>query len=139
FRETLASNGSFVASGPAALALKSEDYDRFAQLLQDIQRAYGRDNSFALGAMTTPEMFSYASQDLAERAKTGTRNEVSGVNLLQGDLSEAWHEAGSDYATLAMRFTLIPGIVPQGNGPIVSADGKSPVEVTEAWTFRRDD
>jgi predicted lipid-binding transport protein (Tim44 family) len=56
--------------------------------------------------MTTPEMLSYFSQDLTENAKKGVRNEVSGAKLLQGDLAEAWHEAGSDYATVAMRYSL---------------------------------
>lgn len=140
FRQTLASNGGFAAGGgPSALAIGSADYDRFEELLQDIQRAYGRDNSFALGAMTTPEMFSYASQDLAENAKTGVRNELSGVNLLQGDLSEAWHETGSDYATMAMRYDLIPVVAQQGSGRATSGVRIASEEVTELWTFRRDD
>ena len=84
-------------------------------------------------------MFSYFSKDLAENAKKGLRNEVSGVKLLQGDLSEAWHEAGSDYATVAMRFSLVDATVDRASGRVISGDLVAPQEATEIWTFRRDD
>ena len=89
--------------------------------------------------MTTPEMLSYFSQDLADNAKQGLRNEVSDVKLLQGDLSEAWREGGSDYATVAMRFSMIDATLDRANGRVVSGDRTRPTEATELWTFRRDD
>ena len=67
------------------------------------------------------------------------RNEVSDVKLLQGDLSEAWREKGSEYATVAMRFSLIDAIVDRATGCVVSGDRTCPTEATELWTFRRDD
>jgi predicted lipid-binding transport protein (Tim44 family) len=139
FRQTLASNGGSAASGTPALAIGPRDYDAFERLLREIQNAYGRENTDALGAMTTPEMFSYFSQDLAENAKNGQRNELSGVKLLQGDLSEAWREAGSDYATVAMRYSLVDAMIERATDSVVSGDRVAPREVTEVWTFRRDD
>lgn len=139
FRQMLASNGGSAASRTPALAIAPEDYDAFERLLGEIQTAYGHENSDALGAMTTPEMFSYFSQDLAENAKKGVRNEVSGAKLLQGDLAEAWHEAGSDYATVAMRYSLVDAVVDRATGTVISGDPAAPKEVTEVWTFRRDD
>ena len=139
FRQTLATTGIVASSGPSALTIGPEDYDAFERLLREIQSAYGRENTDALGAMTTPEMLSYLSQDLAENAKKGVRNELSGAKLLQGDLSEAWHEAGSDYATVAMRFSLVDAVVDRATGRVVSGDRAAPQEVTEVWTFRRDD
>jgi predicted lipid-binding transport protein (Tim44 family) len=139
FRQTLATTGSVAGSGPSALTIGPEDYDAFERLLREIQSAYGRENTDALGAMTTPEMLSYFSQDLAENAKKSVRNELSGAKLLQGDLSEAWHEAGSDYATVAMRFSLVDAVVDRATGRVVSGDRAAPQEVTEVWTFRRDD
>ena len=139
FRQTLASNGGSAASGTPVLAIGSRDYDAFERLLREIQNAYGRENTDALGAMTTPEMFSYFSQDLAENAKNGQRNELSGVKLLRGDLSEAWHEPGSDYATVAMRYSLVDAMVDRATGSVISGDRVAPQEVTEVWTFRRDD
>jgi predicted lipid-binding transport protein (Tim44 family) len=139
FRQTLASNGGSAASGTPALAIGPRDYDAFERLLREIQNAYGRENTEALGAMTTPEMFSYFSQDLAENARNGRRNELSGVKLLQGDLSEAWREAGSDYATVAMRYSLVDAMIERATDSVVSGDRVAPREVTEVWTFRRDD
>lgn len=138
-RQTVASNGGAAASGSPALAIEAADYDAFGKLLGDIQGAYGREDTDALGAMTTPEMLSYFSQDLAENAKRGLHNEVSDVKLLQGDLSEAWRETGSDYATVAMRFSLVDATVDRATGKVVSGDRTVPGEVTEVWTFRRDD
>ena len=86
--------GGVAGSGPSALTIGPEDYDAFEKLLREIQAAYGRENTEALGAMTTPEMLSYFSQDLAENAKKGVRNELSDAKLLQGDLSEAWQRSG---------------------------------------------
>jgi predicted lipid-binding transport protein (Tim44 family) len=123
--------------GPAARRVGS--YDVFEKLLREIQAAYGQENTDALGTMTTPEMFSYFSQDLAENAKKGVRNDVSGAKLLQGDLAEAWHEAGSDYATVAMRYSLVDAMVDGATGRVISGDPAAPQEVTEVWTFRRDD
>jgi predicted lipid-binding transport protein (Tim44 family) len=84
-------------------------------------------------------MLSYFSQDLAENTKQGVHNEVSGVKLLQGDLSEAWRENGLEYATVAMRFSIIDAMVDRANGRVVSGDRTRPTEATELWTFRRDD
>jgi predicted lipid-binding transport protein (Tim44 family) len=89
--------------------------------------------------MTTPEMLSYFAKDLSDNAKQGVRNEVSDVKLLQGDLSEAWREEGTEYATVAMRFSLVDATVDRATGQVVSGDPSRPTEATELWTFRRDD
>ena len=137
-RQSLASNGSAAASG-AALTIGQDDLDTFERLLGEIQTAYGRADTDRLGDMTTPEMLSYFSQDLADGAKQGVRNEISDVKLLQGDVSEAWREDGSEYATLAMRFALIDATIDKATGRVVAGDRTRPTEATEIWTFRRDD
>jgi predicted lipid-binding transport protein (Tim44 family) len=134
--QSFASNGS---NTPSTLAIGQTDLDTFEKLLGDIQTAYGREDVEQLGAKTTPEMLSYFSQDLSDNAKKGVHNEVSGVKLVQGDLSEAWRENGSDYATVEMRFSLIDAIVDRATGQVISGDRTRPTEATELWTFRRDD
>ena len=67
-------------------------------------------------------MLSYFSQELADNAQQGIRNEVSDVKLLQGDLSEAWRENGSEYATVAMRFSLVDATVDRASGRVVSGN-----------------
>ena len=136
--QTLASNGSVPASA-AVLKIGSSDLDSFERLLGEIQTAYGREDIDKLGAMTTPEVLAQFSQDISDNAKQGVRNEISDVKLLQGDLSEAWRESGSDYATVAMRFSLVDTTVDRATGNVVSGDRNGATEATELWTFRRDD
>ena len=144
-RDTLAQSGLARASATSAgvsepaLTIGGDDFDSFERLLGDVQTAYGREDVDKLGAITTPEMLSYFSEELSDNAKQGLRNEVSGVKLLQGDLAEAWRDNGSDYATVAMRYSLIDATVERATGHVVSGDLTHSTEATELWTFRRDD
>jgi len=124
---------------PAALAISQTDLDSFERLLGEIHTAYGLEDVDKLGAMTTPEMLSYFSQELSDSAKQGLRNEISDVKLLQGDVAEAWREDGSDYATVAMRYSLIDATIERETGRVVSGDRSRSTEAIELWTFRRDD
>ena len=136
--QVLGSTGDAVRSA-AAPKIAPEDLDAFERLLGDIQTAVSRRDIDELGSMTTPEMLSYFSEELANNAKRGVRNEISNVKLLQGDVSEAWRENGSDYATVAVCFSLVDSIVDEANGRLGSGDRTRPTEATELWTFRRDD
>lgn len=126
-------------SGPAIAELKVQqaDFDDFERLLGEIQAAYGRNDVKALETRTTPEMLSYFSEQLHDNARRGVRNEVSVVKLLQGDLAEAWREDNQDYATVAMRFSLIDVTVDQDTDRVVDGSRTEPQEVTEVWTFVR--
>jgi predicted lipid-binding transport protein (Tim44 family) len=135
-REALALNGASASSAPT---IGPADYNAFEKLLGNTQSAYGREDTETLGALTTPEMLSYFSQDLAENAKKGVRNEVAGVKLIEGDLAESWREAGTDYATVALRYSLIDAMIDRATGRVISGDRGAPRDVTEVWTFRRDD
>jgi predicted lipid-binding transport protein (Tim44 family) len=129
------------AAGSAAPAQRSDDvgignadYDAFERLLGEIQTAYSNEDLTTLRARATPEMVSYFSEDLAQNAGRGVVNRVSDVKLLQGDLAEAWREGGTEYATVAMRFSLNDTMVERASGRIVEG---GPQEVVESWTFRR--
>ena len=95
------------AAGPPPIQIGPQDYQAFEQLLQDIQAAWSRQDLNALRALVTPEMLSYFAEQLAEQASRGVRNEVTDVRLLQGDLAQAWREGNREYATVAMRFSMI--------------------------------
>jgi predicted lipid-binding transport protein (Tim44 family) len=126
------------ASAVTAVPIKIEpaDFDAFEQLLGEIQTAYGAGDLGTLRARATPEMLSYFSDDLARNTARGVVNEVSGVKLLQGDLSEAWREGDTDYASVAMRFSAIDRFIDRASGRIVEGSD-SPAEATEVWTFLR--
>jgi predicted lipid-binding transport protein (Tim44 family) len=132
--------GMFGGGGNAApagepLTIAKEDYDAFERLLEDVQAAYSAEDLNALRREVTPEMLSYFSEELADHASRGVINRVTDVKLLQGDLSEAWSEGNTDYATVAMHFGLTDSLVDRASGKTV--EGGSPGEVTELWTFMR--
>ncbi len=116
------------------VGIGTADYDAFERLLGEIQAAYSKEDLTALRARTTPEMVSYFSEDLAQNGGRGVVNRISDVKLLQGDLAEAWREGGTEYATVAMRFSLNDTIVERATGRVVEG---GPQEVRESWTFRR--
>jgi predicted lipid-binding transport protein (Tim44 family) len=63
-------------------------------------------------------------------------NKVTDVKLLQGDLAEAWREGETDYASVAMRFSLVDKTVERASGRVVEGNDH-PTEATEVWTFLR--
>ena len=125
-------------SGPSdQIGIAPADYDAFEHLLSETQAAYSNEDINALRARVTPEMLSYFAEDLAQNASRGVVNRVSDVKLLQGDLAEAWREGNTDYATVAMKFSLIDKMVDRATGRVVEGDDH-PQAATEVWTFRRE-
>jgi predicted lipid-binding transport protein (Tim44 family) len=124
--------GSAPADEPIELA--PADFDAFEKLLTEIQTAYGKEDLGALRLLMTPEELSYFSDELAQNASRGVVNQISDVKLLQGDLSEAWHEGQDEYATVAMRYSLNDKMVDRASGRVVE---EQPSEAREFWTFRR--
>jgi predicted lipid-binding transport protein (Tim44 family) len=128
--------GSGGTAGPPPIQIGPQDYQAFEQLLQAIQAAWSRHDLNALRALVTPEMLSYFGEQLAEQASQGVRNEVTDVRLLQGDLSQAWSEGSREYATVAMRFSMID-VTRDTSGRIVDGSPSEHVTATELWTFVR--
>ncbi|WP_342361318.1 Tim44 domain-containing protein [Terrarubrum flagellatum] len=130
------------AMGPAGgsqpnIEITSQDYDAFQRALTVIQTAYGREDVATLRMQATPEMAAYFEQDLADNRAKGVLNRIGDVTLIKGDLSEAWQEPDAQYATVAMRYSIVDATVERGTGRVVSGDLNRPQEVTELWTFRR--
>jgi predicted lipid-binding transport protein (Tim44 family) len=111
--------------------------DAFEQRLGHIQKSYGAEDMSAMRALATPEMASYFAAEIEATARKGQVNRLSAVTLLQGDLAEAWREPESEYASVAMRFSLIDTMVDRATGKIVSGDPVTPQVSTEIWTFAR--
>lgn len=128
--------GGGAPSGLAPIAITSSDYQQFDRLLHDIQAAWSAQNLHALQSMATPEMVSYFAEQMADQASRGVRNVVSDVRLEQGDLAEAWAEHGREYATVAMRFSMID-VTRDSTGRVVDGDLAVPTQATELWTFVR--
>ena len=122
------------APGTDEVGLTPDDFNAFEKLLGDIQAAYSAEDIGRLRTLATPEVVSYFSEDLAENASKGVINRVSNVKLEQGDLSEAWREGDTDYATVAIRYSLVDEMVDRNSGRVVQG---GPDEAREVWTFRR--
>jgi predicted lipid-binding transport protein (Tim44 family) len=132
--------GGGAASGPppgAAVQIGPADFTAFERLLGEIQTAYGNEDLGALRARVTPEMLSYFAEELAANTSRGVVNRVSDVRLVQGDLAEAWREGNVDYASVAMRFSLIDATVERASGRVVAGSATQPTQASELWTFMR--
>ena len=128
--------GFGLGSSSAPLQIQPADYEAFERLLVDIQTAYSNEDMNKLRTLTTPEMATFFNEDIQQNRQRGQVNKVSGTKLLQGDLSEAWREGDTDYASVAMRFSMVDRYVDIASGRLISGS-EQPVEVTEVWTFVR--
>jgi predicted lipid-binding transport protein (Tim44 family) len=128
--------GAARESGHDEVGITPQDFDAFESLLTDVQTAYGREDLGVLRSRLTPEMLSYFSEELSANASRGIENQISNVKLEQGDLAEAWREGDMEYATVAMRYSLVDRSVERASGRLVEGSD-APVEATEIWTFVR--
>ena len=81
-------------------------------------------------------MVSYFSEELADNAKRGLRNEVRDAHLVSADISEAWREGDTDYATAAFGYESVDVMRDRITGKVVEGDERL-TETTELWTFVR--
>jgi predicted lipid-binding transport protein (Tim44 family) len=129
-------SGFGLGSGSAPLEIQPADYEAFERLLGEVQTAWSNEDVAKLHTLATPEMVSYFTKDLEENKARNDVNKVSDVKLLQGDLAEAWREGDTDYASVALRFSLIDKTLERGTNRLV-AGSETPTEATEVWTFVR--
>jgi predicted lipid-binding transport protein (Tim44 family) len=128
--------GFGLGSGSTPLEIGPADYEAFERLLGEIQAAWSDEDVARLHTLATPEMVSYFTRDIEENKANNDINKVSNVKLLQGDLAEAWREGDTDYASVAMRFSLVDKTTERTTGRLI-AGSDTPTEATEVWTFVR--
>ncbi len=124
------------SGGGAPLEILPGDYEAFERLLGETQAAWSNEDIARLHTLATPEMVSYFARDLEQNKARNVVNKVSGTRLLQGDLAEAWREGDTDYASVAMRFSMVDKTVDRTTGRLVEGS-EQPTEATEVWTFLR--
>lgn len=121
-----------------SLTITMADKEAFERLLGEVQQAFSSENYAALRVCTTPEVMSYLAEELSQNATSGLRNDVSGTELLEAEVAEAWSEGDADYATIAMKYQSIDILRDRATGDIVQGDPSQPTRTTELWTFVRD-
>ncbi|GAA0568482.1 Tim44 domain-containing protein [Craurococcus roseus] len=130
-------SGSGGAPAGAPVALTQGDFEAFERNLKDVNAAWSRQDLTALQRLSTPEMAGYFRRDLSDLEARGWRNETRDVKLEQGDLSEAWREGEREYATVAMRFSLVDVTRSLSDGAVVEGHPDRRTEAVELWTFTR--
>ncbi len=120
----------------------TEDKATFQQLLTDIQSAWSTQDVAAMRRFVTPEMLSYFSSALAEDQSRDVQNRVEGVELLKGDVREAWSEDNKDYATVDLRWNArdytVSTTIPCGQPRyLIEGSEDTSTELCEVWTFIR--
>jgi predicted lipid-binding transport protein (Tim44 family) len=123
-------------SSSAPLEILPADYEVFERLLTEIQAAWSNEDTAQLHQLATPEMVAYFARDLETNRAQNQINKVSGTKLLQGDLAEAWREGDVDYASVAMRFSMIDRMLDRATSRLVGGSEQR-TEATEVWTFMR--
>lgn len=130
-----------LARGPARpsaeFPLEATDFQAFEALLKQVNEAWSRQDLGTLRRIATPEMADYFAQDLSDLAARGWTNETRDVRLEQGDLAESWREGARDWATVAMRFSMIDVTRRLSDGAVVEGDAQRRTDATELWTFVR--
>src|SRR6185312_11050098 len=85
---------------------------------------------FGLGTTSAPLQIEPADYEAFERILVEAQAAYSsedGTRLLQGDLAEAWREGDTDYASVAMRFSMVDRYVDMNSGQLISGS-EQPVE-----------
>ncbi len=126
----------------ATIGVTQSDYQEFEHILEGVQTAWSNGDLAAMRQYTTPEMLSYFSEQLAENESQGVVNKVENVELIKGEVREAWDEGRMHYATALMHWRARDYTVRSGGSPgtgevIVGGDPQHATEAAELWTFAR--
>jgi predicted lipid-binding transport protein (Tim44 family) len=122
--------------------LADADLQAFQRLHAAIQDAWSNGDLGRLRRLMTPEMLSYFSQELMRNTTRGLRNVVAQVDLLKGELTEAWDEGDRQYATAFLRWRAVDYMLRLGASPgdrnaLVAGDPGNRDQFEEVWTFVR--
>lgn len=136
------SSSATVAPTTYSLQIGQNDTSAFAELLINIQYAWGLGDLAKLQRLVTPEMLSYFSEILADNASQGVKNRIEQVKLLRQELKDAWEEENMQYATSLLTWSALDYTVKLDGKPgnpdyVTDGDMRNPAEASEVWTFAR--
>lgn len=124
------------------IGVVAADYQEFESILKGVQTAWSQGDLGTLRRYTTPEMLSYFAEELAENQSRGVINYVDDVELVKGEVREAWDEGNLQYATALLHwrardYTVSAGAKTGEGELIVGGDPQHASEASEVWTFAR--
>lgn len=134
--------GGYGGAPSRDLAVGTADYAAFEAILKAVEEAWSKRDLRALGHYTTPEMLGYFGEQLAANTSQGVENHVERLELINGDVRQAWDEGALQYATCllhwrALDYTVRSDREPGTAGWLVEGDAERPSEAQELWTFVR--
>ncbi len=73
-----------------------------------------------------------------DRLRSARRtNRVERIVVHRAETTEAWQEAGCDWATVGVQASMLDYVVDDATGAVVEGSNTTPVDVEEYWTFTR--
>jgi len=124
------------------LSVDATDQAAFEAILKAVQGAWNRGDLGELRHYVTPEMLSYFREELATNTSQGVENHVEAVELIRGDVWDAWDEGALQYASCLLHWRAIDytARVDRKSGDpdwLVEGDPRRTSEAQELWTFAR--
>jgi predicted lipid-binding transport protein (Tim44 family) len=124
------------------LTVDATDQAAFEAILKAVQGAWSKGDLDTLRHYATPEMLSYFRNDLATNTSQGVENHVENVELIRGDVRDAWDEGALQYATCLLHWRALDYTARVGRKAgdpdwLVDGDPRRPSEAQELWTFAR--
>jgi len=124
------------------IQVSPSDQTAFEAILKAVQEAWSAGGLRALSHYVTPEMLSYFSEELSVNASRGVENHVERLELLNGDVREAWDDGELQFATCLLHWRALDYTVRRDRNPgepgwLVEGDPEHPSEARELWTFVR--
>jgi predicted lipid-binding transport protein (Tim44 family) len=122
--------------------LTDGDEAEFRRLLVESQRAWSRQDVQGLRHLTTPEMYQYFSDTLAENVSAGVENRVEDIIVTRAEVCECWAEKRRVYATVLLQWKArdyVRSLDQSTSDPasVIEGNDRIPTDAREAWTFVR--
>ena len=141
-RPGLGFGGGAAATPTRPLTVDATDQAAFEAILKAVQGAWSKGDLETLRHYVTPEMLSYFREELATNTSQGVENHVEDVELIRGDVRDAWDEGPLQYATCLLHWRAIDCTVRTDRKPgdadwLVGGDPRRSSEAQELWTFAR--
>ena len=99
------------------IAVTATDQAAFEAILKAVQDAWSKGDLRTLSHYVTPDMLTHFRDDIATYQSQGVANRVEQVELINGDVREAWDEGDRHYASCllhwrALDYTVRPTAIP---------------------------
>lgn len=106
-------------------------------VFSEVQQALGRGDVGSVRDRLAPEMQAVLQAQIDRLHSARRTNRVERIVVRRAEVSEAWQESGQDWATVALRASMLDYVVDDATGRVVEGSNTAPVDVEEYWTFTR--